>query len=219
MKKPTFKEEQKLWKKNCSFVIGVDEVGRGAFAGPVVAGAVIFKKGAYFKTGVLSEINDSKLLNSKKREVISKEITKQSLLHTTSVINLSVINKFGIGKATQMAIRKAIKLILWQIMEINKGKPPIFVLADGFHVRYIRGIGLVNQKAIIKGDQKSISIAAASIIAKVYRDKLMRKLNKKYPGYGFSKNKGYGTKKHREALKKYGLSKIHRKSFNLSKFL
>jgi len=219
VKKPTFKEEQRLWRRGCDFVIGVDEVGRGAFAGPVIAGAVVFRKGSQFKNGLLSQINDSKLLNSKKREVISKEIIKHSLLYATSTIGLPAINKFGIGKATQIAIRKVVKIVLWQILEINKSKPPIFILADGFHIRYIRGIGLVNQKAIIKGDQKCISIAAASIIAKVYRDKLMRKLNKKYPGYGFARNKGYGTKIHREALKKYGLSKIHRKSFNLTKFL
>ncbi|MEM4230500.1 MAG: ribonuclease HII [Candidatus Pacearchaeota archaeon] len=219
MKKPSFKEEKIIWGKGYDFVIGVDEVGRGSFAGPVVAGAVVFKKGVRFKNRLMASINDSKLLSPKKREMIAKEILKYSLLNAISTIGLYAINKYGIGKATQMAIRKALKTIFLQIMAKNKRKLQIFVLADGFHIRYIRGIGLLNQKAIIKGDRKSISIAAASIIAKVYRDKLMKKLDKKYPGYGFSRNKGYGTKKHIEAIKKYGLSKIHRKSFNLSKFL
>ncbi|EKD86903.1 MAG: hypothetical protein ACD_37C00107G0005 [uncultured bacterium] len=98
-----------------------------------------------------------------------------------------------------------------------KGKR--FVLADGFHVKYLRGIGLKNQKAIIGGDRKSISIAAASIIAKVERDKFMRDLNRVYPNYGFERNKGYGTRYHKEALKQFGLSQIHRTSFNLSPYL
>jgi len=219
MKKPSFREEIKIWKKGCEFVIGVDEVGRGSFAGPVVAGAVIFKKGSNFKDGMFSQVNDSKLLNPRKREQLAKEIKKEAILYAVSVVGVSKINKLGIGKATKIAIRKVIKTILWRIIESSNGKSSIFVLADGFHIKYIRGVGLINQKAIIKGDRKSISIAAASIIAKVYRDKLMRKLNRKYPGYGFSKNKGYGTKRHRDALKKLGLSKIHRTSFNLFKFL
>ena len=219
MKKPNFKEEKKIWEKGCEFVIGVDEVGRGSFAGPVVAGAVVFKKGSNFKDGCLSEINDSKLLNPRKREALSKEIKREASLYAVSIIGVSKINKVGIGKATKIAIRKVIKTILWRIMESGNGKPSIFVLADGFHIKYIRGIGLINQKAIIKGDRKSISIAAASIIAKVYRDRLMRKLNRKYPGYGFARNKGYGTKFHRDALAKQGLSRVHRTSFNLGKFL
>lgn len=93
------------------------------------------------------------------------------------------------------------------------------MLIDGFNIKYLKGIGLKNQKGIIKGDRKSISIAAASIIAKVHRDKLMRKLNRKYPQYGFHRNKGYGTKFHQTAIKNHGLSEIHRTSFNLSKFL
>ena len=219
MKKPSFKEEIKIWKKGCEFVIGVDEVGKGSFAGPVVAGAVVFRKESDFKNGILLEINDSKLISPRKREALSREIKREAILYAVSTIGLSKINKVGIGKATKIAIRKVIKTILWRIIENSNGKPSIFVLADGFHIKYIRGIGLVNQKAIIKGDRKSISIAAASIIAKVYRDKLMRKLNRKYPGYGFARNKGYGTKLHQQALKKYGLSDIHRTSFNLEKFL
>ena len=219
MKKPSFKEEIKIWKKGCEFVIGVDEVGRGSFAGPVVAGAVVFEKRSNFKDGMLSEVNDSKLLNPRKREQLAKEIKEEAILYAVSVVGVSKINKLGIGRTTKIAIRKVIKTILLRIIESSNYKPSIFVLADGFHIKYIRGIGLINQKAIIKGDRKSISIAAASIIAKVYRDKLMRKLNRKYPGYGFAKNKGYGTKLHQAAIKNYGLTEIHRTSFNLGKFL
>lgn len=229
MKKPSFKEEIKIWKKGCEFVIGVDEVGRGSFAGPVVAGAVIFKKGSNFKNRILFEINDSKLLNPKKRGMLSKEIKKEASFYAVSTIAVSVINKLGIKKATEKAFRKVIANIIRQTSNTKHKRSEdtkylihntkYYLLADGFHIKYIRRIGLVNQKAIIKGDRKSISIAAASIIAKVYRDRLMRKLNLKYPGYGFAANKGYGTKFHRESLKKQGLSKIHRTSFNLKRYV
>lgn len=221
MKKPSFKEEKKIWREGCEFVIGVDEVGRGSFAGPVVAGAIVFKKNSKLKNS-LSEINDSKLLNQKKRNVLAKEIKREASLYAVSIIGVSVINKLGIKKATEKAFRKAISNIISKTSkksEYSILNTQYYLLADGFNIKYIRGIGLVNQKAIIKGDRKSISIAAASIIAKVYRDRLMRKLNRKYPGYGFAKNKGYGTKFHRDALKKYGLTEIHRTSFNLEKFL
>lgn len=210
------------------YVIGVDEVGRGAFAGPVTAGAVIFKKSSLFKNSVLAKINDSKLLNPKIRTILSGEIKRKALFYSTSTIGVSAINKVGIGKVTQMAMRKVVGSIMYQV-ESTKRKDrntkyilqntKYYTLVDGFHIKYLTGIGLKNQKGIIKGDRKSVSIAAASIIAKVYRDNLMKNLDKKYPGYKFSKNKGYGTKEHREALKKYGLSKIHRQSFNLSKFI
>lgn len=207
--KPTFDEEKRLWNKGYA-VLGIDEVGRGAFAGPIVAAAVIFDKVIHS----LQDVNDSKLLSPIVREKLFKEIKKQALCYAIAQITVPIINKVCIGKANKMVFRKAVSAISKKIK-----KQKIFVLVDGFHVSYLRGIGLKNQKAIIKGDQKSISIAAASIIAKVYRDKLMQNLHKKYPVYGFDQNKGYGTRKHKEALKKYGLSKIHRLSFNLAKYL
>lgn len=206
--KPTFDEEKKLWEKGYC-VIGIDEVGRGAFAGPLIVGAVVFDK----ENPLLSEINDSKLLKPLKRNELSKIIEQCSFCSTVASIPVSTINKLGIGKANQMAFRKVIS----QIRKIINHEK-LFVLVDGFHVKYLRGIGLKNQKAIIKGDQKSVSIAAASIIAKVHRDRLMRSLSKKYPVYKFGKNKGYGTKDHQEAIKRFGLCKLHRKSFNLQKF-
>lgn len=215
MKMPSFKEELSLWENEVEYVIGIDEVGRGCFAGPVTAGAVIFKKNTLFKNGILSKINDSKLLNPKIRSILSKEIKREALFYSVSTVGVSIINKVGIGKATQMAMRKSVKTILERITN-NESRS--FVLADGFHIKYIKGVRLKNQKGIIKGDRKSISIAAASIIAKVHRDRLMRRLNKKYPQYGLYRNKGYGTKFHQTAIKNHGLSNIHRTSFNLGKF-
>lgn len=220
-KKPSFKEEIKIWKKGFDSVIGVDEVGRGAFAGPVTVGAVVFDKDTTYPNSILSEVNDSKLLNPSLRKVLSLEIKKLALHWSIASVGVSKINKLRIGKATQMAFRKAIKNVIRSFSKKRNQTTRltnIFLLVDGFHIRYLRGIGLKNQKAIIRGDQKSISIAAASIIAKVHRDNLMKKLHKKFPVYNFAKNKGYGTKEHREAIKKYGLSTIHRTSFSLERF-
>ncbi|MCL5970776.1 MAG: ribonuclease HII [Patescibacteria group bacterium] len=210
---PSFKEEKKIWEKGYKYVIGIDEVGRGAFAGPVVTGAAVFKKDIDSSLIEHLGIHDSKLLTPQKRKELDKEIRLHSQYYSISEVGVSGINKVGIGKATEMAFRKVLR-------ETRKKLPggKIFVLVDGFHIKYIKGIGLKNQKAIIKGDRKSISIASASIIAKVYRDNLMKTLSKKYPQYHFDKNKGYGTKEHRNFIKKYGLSKVHRGSFNLQKF-
>jgi len=215
--KPTFKEERKLWKQGIKYVIGVDEVGRGAFAGPVTVGAVIFSKN--FTTNFMEQINDSKALSPKKRTELSPLI-KSNSRYSISTVFVGIINKVGIGKATEIAFRKAIKSIMYKVEGIKYKKDLLkipkqkyFVLVDGFHIKYIKGIGLKNQKAIIKGDKKSLSIAAASIIAKVHRDNLMIKLAGKYPEYGFDIHKGYGTKAHREKIKKHGLLKIHRTVF------
>lgn len=210
MKKlPTFNEEILLWKKGYDFVVGLDEVGRGCFAGPVVVGGSMFTKNFDIKLIEKLGINDSKLLKSKKREELAKEIIKFSN-YEISEIEVSTINKIGIGKATELAFKKTIQSFIKKFQ--NK---KIFFLIDGLPIRNFS----FKHKAIIKGDQKSISIASASIIAKVYRDKLMTNLNNLYPNYNFKTNKGYGTKNHRDALFKYGLSKIHRTSFNLNKFL
>lgn len=200
---PTLQFEKQLWNSGYLMVCGIDEVGRGSFAGPVVAGAVIFSKDSILPEGIA----DSKLLNSKERERLEKEIKKVALFYAIVDISVGMINKFGIGKATQMAFRKVIK---------NLKKKPDFVLIDAF---YIKHFNRKNQKPIKDGDKICTSVAAASILAKVYRDKIMRKIHKTYPNYGFSKHKGYGTKMHQEAIKKYGLSRIHRTSFNLQKFL
>ncbi len=200
---PTLEIEQKLWKKGFKFVCGIDEVGRGCFAGPVVAGAVVFPPNCDLLEGVA----DSKLLKPRQREKLAEKIKELALVWAIGEIGVSDINKCGIGKATQMAFRKAIK---------NLDKNPDFVLIDAF---YIKHLNRKKQNAVKNGDKICASISAASIIAKVYRDKLMKNLHKKYPKYGFARHKGYGTKEHQSALQKYGLTKIHRRSFNLEKFL
>ena len=200
---PTLDIETNLWNSGYSYICGIDEVGRGSFAGPVCVGAVIFPKNAPIPEGVM----DSKQLKSKQRERLAEKIKKQAVSWAVAEINVATINKLGIGKATQMAFRKSIKLLI---------KQPDFILIDAF---YIKHLNRKRQKAVKDGDKICSSISAASIIAKVYRDKLMKKLSKKYPQYGFGKHKGYGTKRHQEAIRKYGLSRIHRRSFNLNKFL
>ncbi len=199
---PTLDFEKPLWNDGFYYVCGIDEVGRGSFAGPVVVGAVIFPK----DINLIEGVKDSKLLKPRNREKLAEEIKKHALSYAVAEISVSVINKVGIGKATQIGFRKVIKLL---------DKTPDFVLMDAFYIKHYKR---KRQKAIIKGDQKSFSIAAASIIAKVYRDKLMKKLHKNYPEYKWSKNKGYGTKDHQEAIKNHGLTRLHRKSFNLDKF-
>lgn len=198
----TLRLEKSLWKEGFRYIAGLDEVGRGCFAGPVVVGAVIFPKD--FK--IVDGLADSKLLRSRQRERLAKSIKEQALAWSVAETSVAIINRLGIGKATQMAFRKAIKSL---------EKSPDFIFIDAF---YIKHLNRKRQKAVRDGDKICASISAASIIAKVYRDRLMRRLAKKYPKYGFAKHKGYGTKFHQEAIRKYGLSRIHRKSFNLSRF-
>lgn len=204
--KPSFKEELKLWNSNIEYVIGIDEVGRGAFAGPIVAAGVVFHPG--IKLELLAGVNDSKLVKPKLREELSEIIKENALFWTIQSIEIDYINKFGIGKANSAVFRKVIKNLLVQF-DSSKN---YHILIDGFHKKYLPG-GLKHQKGIVKGDQKSYSIAAASILAKVFRDDLMRKASSKYPHYLFAKNKGYGTLEHREAIKLNGLCDLHRTSF------
>jgi len=210
---PDFYFERKLHREGYRIIAGVDEVGRGCFAGAVVAGCVIFDKNtiATFKGGSLQGgrkiiINDSKKLTPRQRERANIWIRKNALAWGIGAASVSQINKLGIKKSSEIAFRKAIK---------NCGIQIDYLLIDAFYIPYVRGLRRKNQKAIIKGDTKSVSIAAASIIAKVYRDNLMRKLGKepKYRKYGWGRNKGYGTAEHRNAIKKYGLTRQHRKQF------
>ncbi|MEN9406960.1 MAG: hypothetical protein RLZZ455_176 [Candidatus Parcubacteria bacterium] len=206
---PSFEEEYKKWKEGY-LVAGVDEVGRGAFAGPLVVGAVVFPPLFHADNTaqkILHEVNDSKLLSPKKREELSVVIKEHARLITIVEVSVRVIDKVGIGKANQIGFRKAI-CNLRKLAEHT----PLFVLLDGFSAPYAMG-GVKNQMAIIKGDQKSLSIAAASIIAKVHRDNYMKLLRGEYAKYQFAKHKGYGTVLHRDLLKKYGLSRLHRSTF------
>lgn len=198
-----FSVEQTLWSQGLQMICGIDEVGRGCFAGPVVAGAVIFPANAKLIEGIA----DSKLLKPKAREDLAKKIKDMALAWSVGEISVPEINKHGIGEATQMAFSKAVG---------NLGKIADYFLIDAF---YVKTLDKLKQKPIPGGDRISASIAAASIIAKVYRDDLMQKLHENFPNYAFDKHKGYGTNLHRQMIKKFGLSDLHRKSFKLDKFL
>jgi len=208
---PNYFFEKKQWKKDLRFIAGVDEVGRGSFAGPVMAGCVVFEKKTEFPDGI--KINDSKKLRPLERRKASKWIKQNALAWGIGETSVSVINRLGMAKATKMAFRRAIS-------DANRrlsGRID-FLLIDAFFIPYVRGLRRKNQQAIINGDEKSFSIAAASIIAKVERDKEMLRFSRKYPKYGWGRNKGYGTRQHQEALKKFGITRHHRRTF-VSRFI
>lgn len=189
---------EKEFGQNYSQIVGVDEVGRGPYAGPVVAAAVILPANAE-KT--ILGLNDSKKLTAKKREELNKILLEREDVKV-SIIELSheVVDELNILQATHKAMRMAVEELMPEAD---------FILVDG---KPVPNLPLPSQN-IIKGDSKSASIAAASIVAKVYRDNIMIAADKKYPGYGFAKNMGYGTKQHREALEEQGVCPIHRRSF------
>jgi len=202
--KPSFNEERFLWQQGFSAIAGIDEVGRGAFAGPVVIAAVIFPKQCVFSDPELHDIHDSKLLTPHKRQRLAEKIKREALSFSTSEIPVSYINRFGVGKAAQLGFYKVATTLSIK---------PDFFLIDAF---WITRLKKSVQKPIIHGDSLSISIAAASIIAKVYRDEIMQKIHLTLSDYGFDQNKGYGTKIHQEQLRKLGASQHHRTSFIVS---
>lgn len=187
--------ENELYKKNIKLIAGVDEVGRGPLAGPVVCAAVILKED--YEN---DKINDSKKLTEKKREALYDVIMGDALSVGIGISSEDVIDEINILQATKKAMTEAIK---------NLDIKPEHVLIDAVKLEDLD----IPQTSIIKGDAKSISIAASSIIAKVTRDRMMVELDKKHPEYDFKNNKGYGTKKHIEAIRKYGIIKEHRKTF------
>ena len=204
MTNPTFQEEKRLWKRGFKRVACLDEAGRGPLAGPVTAAAVIIKN-RKLKTENFKKIKDSKKLSPQKREIFYKLITNPpagglKIQWGIGIVSEKVIDKINILEATKLAMGKAIKKI--------KSKPD-FLILDGNMKLKIN----IPQKSIVKADEKVFSCAAASILAKVTRDRIMQKYHKKYSKYGFDKHKGYPTKYHFKMLKKYGPCKIHRKSF------
>lgn len=205
MKFPDFSFEDPLWKKGLS-VIGIDEVGRGAFAGPVGVGGVVFSPNlsSKEKKHLLSlGINDSKKLSKKRRKELSLVIKKLALSYGVSFIPVEIINEIGVGKATFLGMKEVFAKLKKQV------KDP-YLLIDAFE---IPGVSNDIQKGIVRGDSLSISIAAASIIAKVERDSLMEKLSVEFPSYMWENNKGYGTLKHRRVISELGLSSHHRVEF------
>ncbi len=198
--------EKKLWK-NSKYIFGLDEVGRGPLAGPVVVCCVCVSKDFKLPKELLENVDDSKKLNHKKRELIVKEIKKIKEINLKIVkISEKEIDKINILRATLKAFKKAV-LSLEKKMQCKSD----MILIDGNKI--IPDFKDHKQLAIIKGDSKIFSIALASIIAKEYRDKLMINYAKKYPKYEFDVHKGYGTKKHIEAIKKFGICAVHRRSF------
>lgn len=189
--------EQKLRENNFLLIAGTDEVGRGCLAGPVVAAAVILP---YPNT--VQGIKDSKLLKPQQREVLFEQIVNSAISFGIGAVAVEEIDRINIFHASLEAMRQAISKL---------AVVPDFLLVDGMYPVP----KFSPQKPVIKGDQHCQSIAAASIIAKVTRDRLMIELEKRYPDYTFSVHKGYPTKKHREEIKKFGISNIHRRSFKL----
>jgi len=213
MTTPNFSFENKIWSEGFKHIAGVDEVGRGSFAGPVVAAAVTFSPNILHTIYDIQNdvrIDDSKKLTSLQREKAEKWIKKNATAWGIGEVSTSLINRMGIGKATRAAFRRAIANTNLRL-EVRID----YLLIDAFYIPRIRGLRKDRQLAIIKGDQKSISIAAASIIAKVYRDKLMLRLSKnsKYINFGWERNKGYGTGEHQRAIMKYGITRYHRSDF------
>lgn len=193
---PDFSYENEAKNKGYKLVCGVDEAGRGPLAGPVCAAAVILPDGVE-----IDGLNDSKKLSEKKREELFDIITGEAISYCVAYGTLQEIEKYNILEATYLAMNRAIE---------GLGIMPDYALIDGNRVpRAIK----ISCEPVVKGDGKSASIAAASILAKVTRDRLLIEYDKKYPQYGFKKHKGYGTKEHYEAIKKYGVCEVHRLSF------
>ncbi|MDQ3633301.1 MAG: ribonuclease HII [Acidobacteriota bacterium] len=188
--------ERQALAEGYKYIAGVDEVGRGCLAGSVVAGAVILDLSKPLPEG----LNDSKKLSKKNRERIAEEIKEHALAYAVGQIEADEIDKINILEATRKAMILAIQ---------NLKLKADFLLIDALELKNIN----LPQKGIIKGDTVSASIAAASIIAKVYRDNLMKDFAKTYPEYGFEKHVGYGTKAHFEAIRNHGATPLHRKSF------
>ncbi|MGP4040316.1 ribonuclease HII [Gracilibacillus sp. D59] len=186
--------ERLLWKNGSTYIAGVDEVGRGPLAGPVVAAAVILPSDFQ-----LLGINDSKKLSKKKRELFYQYITKYAVDYAIGIVDAEEIDQINILQASKKAMYQALR----KLERVDH------VLIDAVNLEQLK----VPSDAIIKGDQKSISIAAASIIAKVTRDQMMEKLHQQYPLYAFDQNSGYGTKQHLNAINGQGLTPYHRKSF------
>jgi ribonuclease HII len=190
--------ERRYWSEGVNIIAGVDEAGRGPLAGPVVAAAVVFPKEAY-----LEGVDDSKKLSEHRREELFPLIRERALGIGIGVVSHEEIDRINIYQASILAMTKAIAQL---------SMVPSLVLADGNSFRH----ETIRFENIIKGDARSFTIAAASIVAKVTRDSLMREYDKLFPAYGFARHKGYGTRQHVEAIRQNGLCEIHRRSFKVA---
>lgn len=200
------KIENELYQKGIQSIAGIDEAGRGPLAGPVVVACVIMPKDS-----MIEGVNDSKKISEKKREKLYEQIIEEAIAYGVGIISQEKIDRINILNATKEGLTLAIKEMENDLKDKNRNiEKPDIILVDALtkidtdHIPY---------KSIIKGDAKSYSIAAASIIAKVTRDRIMRQWDEVYPVYGFAKHKGYGTANHINAIKEYGLCPLHRHSF------
>lgn len=196
---PSFAEEEKLAVQGYRYIAGIDEAGRGALAGPVVAAAVILPR--RLKTTWLKQVNDSKLLTADKREYLFAYIQEAAISTGVGIISHQIIDTRNILQATKLAMKQAIDQL---------SPPPDSLLIDFVSLPEVA----ISQKGIVNGDGLCLSIACASIIAKVTRDRLMKILSNTYPGYGLEKHKGYWTEEHVANLNRLGPSPIHRRSFH-----
>ncbi|MBQ3145271.1 MAG: ribonuclease HII [Clostridia bacterium] len=188
--------EKKLYKDGIKYIAGIDEAGRGPLAGPVVIGCVIMKPDSF-----IEYVNDSKKISETKREMLYEKITSEALAWSTGIVWQEEIDEINILNATKKALTLAIEGL--------KIKPDT-ILVDALDKIDTKGIPYIS---VIKGDAKIYSISAASIIAKVTRDRIMKEYDEVYPEYGFLGHKGYGTAKHIQAIKEYGICPLHRRTF------
>ena len=189
-------EERKLYENNIQYICGIDEAGRGPLAGPVVVGAVILPEDSF-----IEGVNDSKKISEKKREKIYEQIIEEAIAYSVGIVDQKTIDEINILNATKLGVKIA--------LEGLKQKPDV-IMVDALNNMDTLGIPYIS---VVKGDAKNYSIAAASIIAKVTRDRIMKEWDEIYPIYGFSKHKGYGTAEHIRIIKENGPCILHRKSF------
>lgn len=189
-------EELKLYENNIEYICGIDEAGRGPLAGPVVVGAVILPKDSF-----IEGVNDSKKISEKKREKIYEQIIKEAISYSVGIVDQKTIDEINILNATKLGVKIA--------LEGLKQRPDV-IMVDALTNMDTLGIPYIS---VVKGDAKNYSIAAASIIAKVTRDRIMKEWDEIYPAYGFAKHKGYGTAEHIRVIKENGPCILHRKSF------
>ena len=193
--------ERALQAKGYRYIVGVDEVGRGPLAGPVVCAAVVM---SLDETDLIVGVDDSKKVSAKKREQLSELIKEKAIAYTMVEVSEKTIDEINILEATKLGMKRAVEGLV-----LPDGSKPEIVITDGNMTLDIA----LPQFSVVHGDALSYSIGAASIIAKVYRDKMMDEYAKEYPHYGFEQNKGYGTAAHIQGIKEYGLCPIHRRTF------
>ena len=189
-------EENKLYEKNIKYICGIDEAGRGPLAGPVVVGAVILPENSF-----IEGVNDSKKISEKKREKIYDQIIQDAIAYSVGIVDQNKIDEINILNATKLALKIALE---------GLSQKPEVIMVDALNNIDTLGIPYIS---VVKGDAKNYCIAAASIIAKVTRDRIMKEWDEIYPIYGFSKHKGYGTAEHIRIIKENGPCILHRKSF------